>query len=286
MGDFFYSKNKGSQQQSGTMNATFNDPRAQGLIDQLAGANKQEQSARSKYLQGEGIKQLQTSLATPAAQIDATGAVNAIRTASDAQTPVDVANARSKFYNRPVGRNDMAVADTVARNAAARDSAIAQTQLGAEQYNAQARNARSQQLESLGQYLSNFSDPNQQQSNINNQNALQLLALMRGQSTTGTGSSLDMQRAPGSQIAGQAIGAIASGIAMCWVARAVYGESNPTWQVFRYWMFTSAPKWLFNLYLKHGEAFAEKVKKDAKLRKRVKKKMDSILLDRFKIIRN
>lgn len=286
MSTFFASKNtqQGSQAHSST--PTFKDPRAQGLIDQLAGANNQKESDRQRQLQGQGIATIGKYLATPAAQVDATGAINAIRAQSAAQTPVDVAAARSKFYNRPTGRNDIAVADTIARNAATRDAAIAGTQLSAEQFNAQQRAMQGQQIANIGQYLAGFQDPNLQQTNINNQNALQLLSLLRGEEGTGSSSSVGRDRAPGAQIAGQAIGAIGAGIAMCWVARAVYGEANPTWMVFRQWMFMHAPEWLFQLYLRRGEEFAEKVKKDPALRKRVKKKMDKILLDHFKIIRN
>lgn len=48
--------------------------------------------------------------------------------------------------------------------------------------------------------------------------------------------------------------------AMCWVAREVYGEDNPKWMVFRDWLTNNAPKWLYNLYLKHGEKFAGYIK--------------------------
>jgi hypothetical protein len=42
----------------------------------------------------------------------------------------------------------------------------------------------------------------------------------------------------------------------CWVAREVYGESNPKWLVFRHWLRTDAPRWLHDIYGAHGEAFA------------------------------
>ena len=42
----------------------------------------------------------------------------------------------------------------------------------------------------------------------------------------------------------------------CWVAREVYGHSNPKWLVFRHWLQTQAPRWLHDLYGAHGEAFA------------------------------
>lgn len=62
-----------------------------------------------------------------------------------------------------------------------------------------------------------------------------------------------------SQILGSIFGAAgklgAAGIA-CWVAREVYGETNPEWLAFREWLFTYAPKWFKRLYIKHGERFA------------------------------
>lgn len=43
----------------------------------------------------------------------------------------------------------------------------------------------------------------------------------------------------------------------CWVAREVFGQTNPEWLAFREWLFTYAPKWLRTLYIKYGERFAE-----------------------------
>jgi hypothetical protein len=47
----------------------------------------------------------------------------------------------------------------------------------------------------------------------------------------------------------------------CWVAREVYGENNPKWLQFRKWMFTRAPQWFFDFYLKHGERIAAWLKR-------------------------
>ena len=44
--------------------------------------------------------------------------------------------------------------------------------------------------------------------------------------------------------------------AVCWVARAVYGEENPRWLLFRDWLMADAPAWFRALYLRHGERFA------------------------------
>ncbi len=42
----------------------------------------------------------------------------------------------------------------------------------------------------------------------------------------------------------------------CWVAREVYGESDPRWRVFRGWLTEDAPLWLRHAYALHGEALA------------------------------
>lgn len=42
----------------------------------------------------------------------------------------------------------------------------------------------------------------------------------------------------------------------CWIAREVYGADDPTWLLFREWLFTRAPKWLLAAYLKSGEQAA------------------------------
>ncbi len=45
-------------------------------------------------------------------------------------------------------------------------------------------------------------------------------------------------------------------IAQCWVARAVYGEENPRWMLFREWLLSDAPAWFREHYTRHGERFA------------------------------
>ena len=62
-------------------------------------------------------------------------------------------------------------------------------------------------------------------------------------------------------MAGKVVGGIASGVAMCWVARAVFGERDPRWKLFRSWLIFKSPKWLFNLYYNYGEAFSKVVEK-------------------------
>jgi len=46
------------------------------------------------------------------------------------------------------------------------------------------------------------------------------------------------------------------GMGMCWVAREVYGPTDPRWLLFRAWLLADAPTWLVDLYARHGETAA------------------------------
>jgi len=61
----------------------------------------------------------------------------------------------------------------------------------------------------------------------------------------------------------------------CWVAREVYGKENPKWVLFREWLFSKAPAWFRNLYIKHGERFAEFISNKPKLKSLIRRWMDS-----------
>jgi len=61
----------------------------------------------------------------------------------------------------------------------------------------------------------------------------------------------------------------------CWVAREVYGAHNPAWLDFRQWMFSSAPRWFFKLYLTFGERFANFISNKPRLKARIRRWMDS-----------
>lgn len=63
----------------------------------------------------------------------------------------------------------------------------------------------------------------------------------------------------------------------CWVAREVYGKDNPKWLVFREWLHTSAPDWLYDLYIEHGEQFAEFISNKPALKWIVRKTMDFLV---------
>lgn len=55
------------------------------------------------------------------------------------------------------------------------------------------------------------------------------------------------------------IGSLAGGLAMCWIAREVYGAENPLWMKFRCWLMKESPNWLFNWYLNNGERVAAEI---------------------------
>lgn len=65
--------------------------------------------------------------------------------------------------------------------------------------------------------------------------------------------------------------------AFCWVAREVYGEDNPKWIQFRYWVLHKAPIWLHDLYRNHGEQFAQYISDKPLLKALVRQVMNFIL---------
>lgn len=81
-------------------------------------------------------------------------------------------------------------------------------------------------------------------------------------------------------IHGQLIGSIggiaAAGILACWVARSAYGMATNDWKEFRAWLLGKAPAWFRNLYLKHGERFAEWLDRHPYWKPVVRKIMDRL----------
>jgi hypothetical protein len=65
------------------------------------------------------------------------------------------------------------------------------------------------------------------------------------------------------------------GSLFCWVAREVYGPTNPAWLQFREWMFTESPGWFFKLYRDYGERFANWVSDKPRIKSIIRKWMDS-----------
>ncbi|MGI9297099.1 MAG: hypothetical protein ACR2QC_04275 [Gammaproteobacteria bacterium] len=64
--------------------------------------------------------------------------------------------------------------------------------------------------------------------------------------------------------------------ALCWVARAVYGENNPEWLVYRTRMLTKAPVWFITLYIRYGPWLARQIKRYPVLRRILKPIMDRL----------
>lgn len=65
----------------------------------------------------------------------------------------------------------------------------------------------------------------------------------------------------------------------CWVAREVYGVSNPRWMHFSYWLFTASPLWFVDLYLKYGQRFAKWISGKPRIKSIVRRLMD-VVVDR------
>ena len=80
-----------------------------------------------------------------------------------------------------------------------------------------------------------------------------------------------------SAMTGQIIGAAgaAAAVAICWVAREVYGTKTGTWKVFRSWLLNEAPEWLVSAYIKHGPDIAQFIKNKPVLKSVIRRWMDS-----------
>lgn len=79
------------------------------------------------------------------------------------------------------------------------------------------------------------------------------------------------------QAAGLAATYAGAGGSFCWVAREVYGEDNPKWKEFRFWMFDEANPWFFYPYTKYGENLADLIYNNPLLKRTVRRVFDWIL---------
>ena len=99
------------------------------------------------------------------------------------------------------------------------------------------------------------------------------------QLAAGTAQARAMERAGKMQMIGQIAGSfgMAAGAAAgkCWVAREVYGRTNPDWLTFREWMMNEAPEWLRATYIKYGQWFAGFIKDKPRVKWFIKLWMDS-----------
>ena len=111
------------------------------------------------------------------------------------------------------------------------------------------------------------------------------LSYMLGQQGQQAGLAAAQAGAKGSMMGGLlgAGGSILGGMAsggtgfFCWIAREVYGESNPKWKQFRHWMLNKSPDWFREWYLANGESVAEHIKDKPELKAQIKIFMDSKL---------
>lgn len=123
----------------------------------------------------------------------------------------------------------------------------------------------SQFLQPESQYLANIRANRIQQENAN--------AAASAQRSAGMASGI-----------GSMIGGGLMALALCWVAREVYGTEDNRWRIFRAWLLAEAPEWLYKLYMEHGEEFAEYISDKPILKRIVKSAMDLVVEPRLKLI--
>lgn len=70
----------------------------------------------------------------------------------------------------------------------------------------------------------------------------------------------------------------------CWVAREVYGETNPLWLVFRQWLMVEAPSWFRALYIGYGRWFAKWISSKPRVKNFVRKLMDKVVYRKLGVI--
>lgn len=118
---------------------------------------------------------------------------------------------------------------------------------------------------------------------LDNQNhPLRMLALR--QSALGMTPMGTVMRGPksggGMDIGGTlgGVGSLMTGMAaICWAARAVYGENSSEWRLFRKWMLSHAPAALRGKYLARGANLATRIRNLPEVRESLREAMDFIL---------
>jgi hypothetical protein len=90
----------------------------------------------------------------------------------------------------------------------------------------------------------------------------------------GAQAQADASRSAGKMEMLGSIGGAAIGL-MCWVAREVYGPTNPKWKQFRAWVTDDSPSWFLKLYVKYGERFAKFISDKPRLKTIIRKWMDT-----------
>ncbi|HVU31939.1 MAG TPA: flagellar filament capping protein FliD [Opitutaceae bacterium] len=127
-------------------------------------------------------------------------------------------------------------------------------------------------------------DNNSQQANLNQNNTdidnqittMQTrLSTERDTLTQAFIQMLDAQQSAQSQSQSLTNAFFSGSNSSCWVARAVYGENNPRWLLFRHWLLSHAPGWFRALYLRYGEQVARHLQGRRWLHAPIRRWMDS-----------
>ncbi len=90
----------------------------------------------------------------------------------------------------------------------------------------------------------------------------------------GAQAQADASRSAGRSSMLGSLGGAAIGL-MCWVAREVYGPTNPKWKQFRAWVTDDSPSWFLKLYIKYGERFAKFISDKPRIKAIIRKWMDT-----------
>ena len=103
------------------------------------------------------------------------------------------------------------------------------------------------------------------------------MAIAELDAKTSAAASASASKSAAGNAIGSLIGTLGSAWIMCWVAREVYGRSNPEWFFFRVWLEYDAPKWFKSAYKTYGESYAKLISKLPPLKWLTKTFMDSII---------
>jgi hypothetical protein len=77
--------------------------------------------------------------------------------------------------------------------------------------------------------------------------------------------------AVGGATTGVALGvAAAAAITLCWVAREAFGQADPRWKLFRFWLLTFAPRFVRMQYGRHGRTLARWLARHGRLKPAVR----------------
>ena len=130
--------------------------------------------------------------------------------------------------------------------------------------------------QSAGNAMQSFQFNRNMQFDANKFNASQVNPLMSMAGTVGGAALGAYTGGLGAAHGAKLFGKVATDTA-CWVAREVYGASNPRWELFREWLFTKSPKWFFNAYITYGERFALMIKNKPRVKSVIKYFMEKAI---------